>query len=272
MTPLATQYGVHPARVITPLPRARRVALGAYRRRRAFGQLTASQIVGATGTLATSAASAAGMAAKSLSQTTGVLASLGSAAPFIGIGVEVATLLMQFVGKGCGSACIDASKAEQIYEAATDDVWAAAKAGMISIQQFLSFAQAALQAGQQHLATFGTSQAQKGSQNMTNVISTMINTAPGSTVAAPIPLDINAAQALYISGAGWYPDSLAAAGQLATTYLQSLLPAGATSGTATSSNGGVAAATGDITSLLSATVYGIPVWMLAAGAAFLIFR
>jgi hypothetical protein len=204
------------------------------------GDPTAQKIIGTGGSIATAALP--------------FIAAAGPAAPFVAIGVVVASLLASMIGGGCGSACIDASKAEQIYEAATDNLWATYKAGMVSKAQFLNGAKMFLQSGQQHMATFGTSQAKKGMTNMANVINAMISGAGAVAPPAPAPVDFGAAHALYVSGGGWYPDSLQAAAQLTDAFLQQY---------GNTASGSAASA---VSALTSSTVFGIPLWILAAGA------
>lgn len=51
--------------------------------------------------------------------------------PLVGAILAVAALLFSIFGGGCGAACIDAAKVEQVFEAAADNLYLLARAGMI---------------------------------------------------------------------------------------------------------------------------------------------
>lgn len=145
--------------------------------------------------------------------------------PVIGIAIGVALLLVGFLGGGCGAPCVEGSKAEQIYEAAADDILAVFKLGMITAAQAVAIMAHLIAAGQQHLAGFNTPQANKGADNMQKVIQAEIADVAEAKPAKATPLNLTEAHLHYVQGPGWYPDSLVAAGQLADEYLQALTPA-----------------------------------------------
>jgi hypothetical protein len=159
----------------------------------------------------------------------------GPLAPIVAAGGAVIALLSSFIGGGCGTACTDASQAEQIYEAAVDNLSAvSSKLGMISSAEFISGAQQILASGQQHMeALSAQKQAANGAANMEKDISQMISAAPNTLPPArTAALNVSAAQAVFIGGpggastSGWYAGSVAAAAQLATAFLESLPPGG----------------------------------------------
>jgi hypothetical protein len=257
-----------PARAIRPAPRRARPQLGQLAALGA-GSVEAQQIVGSAGAIATAVTTAGTSSA--IVGALPFMAAAGPAAPFVAIGAIAATLLAKYIGGGCGSACTNAAKAEQIYEAAADNMRACYVAGMMTAGQFQAICQALIQSGQQHLATFGTKQAQAGSANLTNVITAEMNALSGAP-ATLIPVNLAAAHSLYVSGGGWYPDSLAAAAQLSDSYLQSL-PAPATSTTGSIIGGtGITGSLGTAaTSFFDVTIAGIPLWIIAGGAAAFFF-
>lgn len=261
-----TRVYIRPARQIRPVRPRRPLALGDLA---ALGVADPSlqRDVGTAATLATAVTSAA--ATPSIVAVLPFLAPLGPAAPFVALGAVAASLIVSMIGGGCGSACVDASKAEQIYEAGADNLWAVYKAGMISKSQFIAGAQAFIRAGQQHEAKLASQkQAAHGANNLTSVINALIAGAQGYPDPPARALDLSTAHGLYVSGGGWYPDSLQAAAQLADAYLQSLpaaqLPA-ATAGGALAPPLATAAGT---------TVLGLPLWLLAGAAlgAYLLIR
>jgi hypothetical protein len=143
----------------------------------------------------------------------------------IGIAVGVALILVHYFGHGCGQPCIDAAKAEQIYEAAVDDIFAVYKLGMITQGQTIGIMTHLFAAGTQHMAGFNTSQANKGAINMQTVISALIAQVPHTAQAKATPLNLNTAHLDYIQGPGWYPDALTAATPLADEYLTAVTTA-----------------------------------------------
>jgi hypothetical protein len=154
---------------------------------------------------------------------TGELAAvLPVAIPVVGAVIAVALLLVHFLGHGCGEPCIDAAKGEQIYESAADDIAAAFNHGMLTLKQVVTLLTYIYGAGTQHMATFGTAQANRGARNMQSVITALIAGVQREPVPKPVALNITAAHAWYVSGPGWYPDATAAGGTLADTLLDRL--------------------------------------------------
>jgi hypothetical protein len=142
----------------------------------------------------------------------------------IGAAVALGLILVHYLGHGCGSPCTDAARAEQIYEAAADNLLAVYRAGMITLAQATAGMAHLFSAGTQHMATFGTSQAEKGALNMQKVISGEIASAQALAKPKPVPFDLTKARLDYISGPGWYPDSLQSAAALTDEYLLAFNP------------------------------------------------
>lgn len=166
----------------------------------------------------------------------GVLGFVGAgAATGVGLliiaGIALISLLIHFIGGGCGQACIESAEGEQIYEVAADNMWAVANGlGMISQADYASYIQAILAAGTAHmqqLAQGGDNQANQGLVNMTNVINAEGALGASLPATAPNALDLTAAQAAFIpvTAAGWYSTSVAAGNEL-TLSLLSATPAG----------------------------------------------
>lgn len=154
------------------------------------------------------------------------LATLGVVVPIVGAAIALGLLLAHFLGHGCGSACIEASKAEQIYEAAADNIAAVYKAGMMSLDHALASMVYFISAGQQHEATFADKQGDAGSKNLTQVIRNEMAGVKAEPKPKPAKFNLAEAHSLYTSGPGWYPDSLAAAANLTDEYLQALANGG----------------------------------------------
>lgn len=172
--------------------------------------------------VSTAADSAVGAAASAGYITGAVASEAVLAISIIGIAVGVALILVHYLGHGCGQPCIDAAKAEQIYEAASDDILAAYKLGMITQGQAVGIMAHLFAAGTQHMAGFNTSQANKGAMNMQKVINALIAQVPHTAQAKATPLNLNTAHLDYIQGPGWYPDALTAATPLADEYLNAV--------------------------------------------------
>ncbi len=192
-------------------PRRRHQGLGE-------GLPTASGITAAGGGIAASLIGA---------KVFGAAAASGPLAPLVLAGTAVVALLLKFFGGGCGDACVDASKIEQIYEAAALDLEEVGKLGMISREEAAQGMQMFIRAGQQHEAQLNDEHAQEGAANLTKVIEQIIARSQSLSSEAKNPLDLDAARAAYIStsktlGKEWYPDSLSAAAEMASQYLSSL--------------------------------------------------
>lgn len=153
-----------------------------------------------------------------------------SAIPIVGAVAAIAALVLHFVGGGCGQACISAAEAEQIYEAAADNLMAALKLGMIPRSAAVAGMQAFIQAGQQHEARFATAngqmtpQAKAGVANLEKVIQAEIAKAETYPDAVMAPLNLATVQANFVQpGAkGWYASSVSAGAQLALAFLQQI--------------------------------------------------
>lgn len=153
-----------------PFPRAPR-ALGAGS---PAGE-QAAEFASGGASVASGIATATGAAASVAAGTAGTLATVAVAAiPIVGAVAALGALLAQFIGGGCGSACVNAAETEQIYEAAADNLLAVGKAGMITRDEAIAGMQALIQAGVQHEAQLATKQGQAGSGNLTKVINAEI--------------------------------------------------------------------------------------------------
>lgn len=161
--------------------------------------------------------------------------------------------------KGCGETCINASKVEQIYEAAALNVEEVGNLHMISRDEAIAGMQMFAQAGQQHEAQIGDEHAQAGAENLTKVIGDIIARSQSLPTEATKPLNLDEARGAYVRagsyGKEWYDGSLSAAGQLADQYL---------SGLAASPERQITQAAGQVESALKRA--GIPPWAALAAA------
>jgi len=199
-----------PPREIHPVPSRR---TGRYVRRDARGLGNGRTAAGAAGGTA-------------ISIGTKVLAVNPIAGAAIIIGGAITMLMAKFVGKGCGAACIDASKVEQIYEVAADNMLAVGKLGMISRGEAIAAMQYFIQGGQQHEAQLNQQHSKAGADNLTKVINAEIDAAGSLPDSPSKPIDLAAARAAYIQPvSGWYSDSVAAGAQLSDQVLNSLAAA-----------------------------------------------
>lgn len=153
-----------------------------------------------------------------LSSTLGV--TLGLAIPIIGAAVAVVLLALHFIGGGCGQPCIEGSKAEQIYEASADNLYQAYKLGMISAVHAMAGMAYLISAGTHHLQQFNTPEANRGITNMTNTIHAEVQDVQVTKAPKPQPLNLAVVHRDYVSGPGWYPESITAAAQLSDTLLE----------------------------------------------------
>lgn len=146
------------------------------------------------------------------------------AIPIVGAAVAVVLLALHFIGHGCGAPCIEGSKAEQIYEAAADNLYLVYKLGMISAVHAIAGMAYLISAGTHHLQSFNTDAANRGITNMTTTIHAEVRDVQVTPAPKAKALDLNAAHAVYVTGPGWYPESLAAAAQLTDEILNSYQP------------------------------------------------
>jgi hypothetical protein len=169
-----------------------------------------------------------------ISQPTGAAASLlgmfaGLSATGAGAILAAAALaillLIHFIGGGCGDACIEASKGEQIYECAANNLLAIAEQlGMLSYHDFYTLVNACLSAGTIHMQILGKQgdpKAEQGLNNMTTQIEKILTDGATLPFNAPHAMDITAAQAVYLSPStpGWYSSSIQAGAQVTTALL-----------------------------------------------------
>jgi hypothetical protein len=154
---------------------------------------------------------------------TGALATaLPIVIPIVGAAVAVVLLALHFIGHGCGAPCIDGSKAEQIYEAAADNLYQAYKLGMLTAAEAIAGMAYLISAGTHHLQTFGTDAANRGIGNMTNTIHAEVRDVQVTAAPKPQPVNLAKLHLDYVQGPGWYADSLTAAAQLSDTLVKEL--------------------------------------------------
>jgi hypothetical protein len=145
-----------------------------------------------------------------------------AAIPIAGAIIAVGALIFSFMGGGCGEACIDASKIEQVYEAVGTNLLALARIGMLGGYAAFVAIQHFLQAGHLAEARLGTIEAQRGATNLMIVLANLGNAAKLLPHDPTQPLDIAVARTHYAGGPGWYPDSIKAANQLTDQWLVGL--------------------------------------------------
>lgn len=148
--------------------------------------------------------------------------SLATSALLVGAIIGVGALLISILGGGCGEACIDSSKIEQVYEAIGDDLYRTAKAGMIAGPAAVVAITHFMGVGDQALERLNTDQARAGQQNMDLVLTNLIAAARKLPAAATVPLNVATAEKLFVGGAGWYPDSIAIANQVTVKFLTAM--------------------------------------------------
>jgi hypothetical protein len=178
----------------------------------------------------------------------------GPAAPIVaGVG-ELVSLISSFVGGGCGSACVQAAEAEQIYEYAGQCLDAVAAAGMLGQNDLLTGLETILNAGVQHMQALASDpKAAAGTTNLQKTLGSDITGASQYPPTAPNALNITQAQTLFPGTSGWYASSASAGAQLALAYLNSVPSAAASTSTAT----------GVVSSI--ATAIGLPATVTIAG-------
>jgi hypothetical protein len=175
--------------------------------------MTASQIVPTAANIGTATALT----------TTGLVS--GAIAGPIGIAAGLLAAELMNVFSGCGQACIDASKALQVYEVAANDIINVAQAGLISGAQAQNLVQQVINLGLQNLQSLAQqdSKAQNGVTILSQQASTYLQQA-GSFGNASQPFTLAKAMAVFMNPntSGWYSDSVSAGNSLATQLLASL--------------------------------------------------
>ena len=180
----------------------------------------------------------------------------GPAAPYVAAVGDLVSIISDFFGGGCGSACTESSTLEQVPEAALQNLHNVAQQqpGAITASQFQTAWQEILNYGVQNLQKLqasGDSKAAGGITNLENVTdyTSFVATLPATQTAA---LNLSAAQSIFLNPAasGWEPGAVSAGNSLALQVLQQIA-SGSTSSI--------------VTSLETAT--GLPGWALLAGAA-----
>jgi hypothetical protein len=154
----------------------------------------------------------------------GLLSSIGALAtnPFtIGIAALLGggLLAKDLFFKGANPNQVPAAQTEQPYEAAGDDIYRMAKAGMITPQQatqYLQQLQTQGQSAEQALVPKIGDVATKGSQNLTNVINNLVSSLGKLPATQAQPLNLQSMQSQFIqpNQAGWYPGTGTQAMQL----------------------------------------------------------
>jgi hypothetical protein len=205
---------------------------------RGLGAISVPGEIAATGSLVGTATS--------LAAETGLVA-VGSAIPIAGtvIAAIAGIAAALGLGQGCGSSCIEAAQQEQVFEAAADNIYRVAKAGMIPGTIAAQLIQALIPLAQQAEAAQGTKASGAGASNAAKVIQNEASAAAalGSTISQPLNLSAAQAQFIGLNTSGWYPQALATAQQLAVQILQtyansapSMMPASTTGAPATGSS------------------------------------
>jgi len=173
-------------------------------------------------------------------------------------------ILLGKIFHGADPRQVPASQVEQAFEAASNNLNYVAKAGMLSREEAVAGMRIFLQKGDEFykenekaLGKAGTA----GKANMRKTIEAEIAGLRDVATTRTRSLDLVAAQTLYEKPgkAGWYKESLGAAGRLADSYLASLPISPVEKATS---------AVGKATSLLTAPLsesFPVPTWMVAAG-------
>lgn len=171
----------------------------------------------------------AGANTKALNIASGILATI---APYTGPAAAALLVIapgLSLIGKifhGADPRQVPASKIEQAFEAAAKNLYALAKAGMITVEQALTGMQSFLQTGLGYYTQM-SGQLGKAGEAGKVTLAQKINEQISKTSILPattaVPLDLAKAHALYIQKQpGWYDESVDAATQLTDQYLQSL--------------------------------------------------
>ena len=219
------------------------------------GQSTASAVTGEVGSIATTGLTTAAVIG-GVGSTAAMLAA--TAIPLVGIAVAVVALCLKFFGHGCGNACTETAKLHQVVSATEDNIIAACLNGYISGPEAQTALQGLINTGDQ-IEEQASQYPQQVANSIQQFTSNIQSSIPGLSSQPATPSktwDPNAVQALFVGGAGWYPDSIAQANNLSMQILQSIIT---NRSSATTSAGGV---TGSIMS----AVGGLPTWALVAAA------
>jgi hypothetical protein len=159
---------------------------------------------------------------------------LGASAVSAGTGIPKAltTLgLISLIFKGADPRQVPAAQIEQGFTVGADNLYAVAKAGMITKEQAASGMQTFLQTAIDYLgqmkAQLGKA-ADKAAANIGPIIRNEITAVLALPSVPAVPIDLVKAQALYKAnlpgaGAGWYPKSVAAGNSLADEFLKTLM-------------------------------------------------
>lgn len=149
-----------------------------------------------------------------------------------GLGGVIGSLISIFsrIGGGCGNACIEASKAVQVFIAAAIDIEMVVGARMISGSDAAILEQEIFNHGitfLSQLAQQGDPRAEPGIRILSGQAQSYITSAAGHGDATQ-PLDLLSAQRLFLSPStpNWYPDAIVSGNNLATQILQTLLSQG----------------------------------------------
>jgi len=173
----------------------------------------------------------------------GTVESVGAAiAPFnplVGGAVALVGAVTGLFSGGCGAPCTQSATAEQVFEAATDNILHTAQAGYISGAQAAALIQQILSEGQQQMTQLGQSdpKAAGGLRNMTSVIGNVLQAA-ASIGSATRSFDMTGALATFIApgASGWEPGAAQAGYSAAQQALASLGLSSSSTAASTSSS------------------------------------
>lgn len=145
-----------------------------------------------------------------------------TAIPIAGAIIAVGALIISFLGGGCGDACINASKLEQLFEAAATNLLALGRYGMLTKHQVIVGIFQFIQVGMRAVTQLGTMAGQQGATNLNVTLMNLRTAANSLATERTQPIDIATARTMYAGGPGWYADSITAANALTDQYLVGL--------------------------------------------------
>jgi hypothetical protein len=175
----------------------------------------------------------------------------------------VLTIALQFIGKGCGSACVTTAKIHQTIDFVLDNLWNALVEGYISVPEFQGACNGLIQIGTQEEQATGIHipDVAQGIQQFTADIENAISESAQYASQAVKPWDQSAVQGMYCghgvetpSGSGGgcntvcggahgiYCDSVSASDSLSNQIFQEILSQRTTAPAATASTSAAAPA------------------------------
>ena len=219
-----------------------------------------------------------------------------SVIPLVGIGAAIVTLLLKFLGHGCGAACTVTAQLHQIVDAVIDNIIRVANAGLISGPE----ASMALQSFQNTADQIEEQAAQYPKQVAASIQQFTADIGNGVSEMEALPAtpsqawSLSAAQALYVghgTGTGelaacgphtWYCASIAQADSLTNQILQAIVAGRTSTPTqavaavgsgieAEAESAGILSSTGGLTNLgwivIAAIGGGLLLWKSGSGKA-----